>query len=65
MEYHKVEDIIYRQYEIEWKRLCMAVMKVQVMWMPKTGSQEIQDKAWVGRKGDPQGIVQETEIWQC
>ena len=26
---------------------------------------KIKDKAWLGWKGDPLGIVQETKIWTC
>ena len=31
----------------------------------ETGINEIQDKAWLGGKGDPLGIVQEIKIWSC
>ena len=32
-------------------------------WRQQIGAKGIQDKAWMGRKGDPLGIVQEIEFW--
>ena len=31
--------------------------------MQQTGTKGIQDKVWLGGKGDPERIVQETKIW--
>ena len=32
-------------------------------WVQQTKTKGIQDQAWQGGKGDPLGIIQETEIW--